>query len=426
MASREQIPPAATARVVLQPLRAEEMENSPETMKKGKRAEEADKETKPRPEAENIQSVPDLREQAGKIEKNILAFCLDPSKKVNKEQTATIMRYFKDMSKIVEDLLLHNSYLTGKLEKSTGVKTKETQILTAVNQTLQTSKRLENAVKKTARTEQTKPSYAEKVKMTSNKLGKIAVKPPKNVVIIRPETSNEEIRTSEQAREAVFTLVNPRKKGIQVTSVKKISGNGLVVETTKPEGIKAFTENAKLKEAGLKTSTPSRRLPRVILYDVPRDIPEKEILACMRKQNQDRLDEADIAAIKFCFRTGRKDSEETNWVMEVPPKVREKLVTGKIFISWNACKVRDYISVSRCFKCQGFGHVAKYCRVNYDICAHCAESGHSTKQCCGKDKNASCVNCRKAGKKGDHAASSVECPMYKKALELTVARTSYE
>jgi hypothetical protein len=58
----------------------------------------------------------------------------------------------------------------------------------------------------------------------------------------------------------------------------------------------------------------------MILYDVPREIPEKEILACMKKQNQDRLKEEDVAAIKFCLRPGRKDSEETNWVMEVPPR----------------------------------------------------------------------------------------------------------
>jgi hypothetical protein len=177
-------------------------------------------------------------------------------------------------------------------------------------------------VKKTARTEQKKPSYAEKVKMTCNKVGQIAVKPPKGVVIIRPEASDSNIKSSEQAREAVFTLVNTRRKGIQITAVKKISGNGLVVETMKPEGPKALTEYAKLMEAGLKASTPQRRLPRVILYDVPRKIPEKEILACMRKQNQDRLNEEDIAAIKFCFRTSRKDSQETNWVMEVAPHPR--------------------------------------------------------------------------------------------------------
>ena len=84
----------------------------------------------------------------------------------------------------------------------------------------------------------------------------------------------------------------------------------------------------------------------MIIYDVPRDIPEKEILACMRKQNQEWLNEDDVVAIKFCFRTGRKDKKETNWVIEVPPpQVREKLLREKIFLSWNACKVRDFIAV---------------------------------------------------------------------------------
>jgi hypothetical protein len=426
MASKSQAPPATKARVVLEPLKIQDKDSQSPEIKKRKRTADESKEIKEHPETETTRTVPDLREQAGDIEKNVLAFCLDPAKKVNKEQTAAIMRYFADMRGIVEELLLHNSYLTGKLEQSAGHEDKEKQILTAVNKTLQTSKRLETAVKKTAKAEPKQPSYAEKVKMTSNKVGQIAVKPPKNVVIIRPEAPESEIKTSEDAREAVFTLVNPRKKGIQVRAVKKISGNGLMVETANAEGLKAFTENTKLKEAGLKTSTPQKRLPRVILYDVPRDISEKELLACMRKQNQDRLNEEDITAIKLCFRTGRKDSNETNWVLEVPPQVREKLLIGKIYVSWNACKVRDYISVSRCYKCQGFGHVAKYCRVNYEICAHCAESGHGTGQCTSKDKHASCVNCRKAGKKGDHAASSVDCPMYKKALEIAVARTSYE
>ena len=93
-------------------------------------------------------------------------------------------------------------------------------------------------------------------------------------------------------------------------------------------------------------------------------------MAYTKKQKQSRLEEEDIAAIKFCFRTGRKDSEETNWVMEVPPQVREKLLMGKVYISWNACKVRDYISASRYYKRQGYGHVVKYCQVNYEICVH--------------------------------------------------------
>jgi hypothetical protein len=53
----------------------------------------------------------------------------------------------------------------------------------------------------------------------------------------------------------------------------------------------------------------------------------------MKKQNQERLSETDVADIKFCFRTGRKDHQETNWVIEAPPQVREKLLRSKVFIS---------------------------------------------------------------------------------------------
>lgn len=179
--------------------------------------------------------VPDLRAQAGEIEKSFVAFCLYPSKKVSKEQTAIIMRHFKDMRGIVEELLLHNSYLTGKLEQSTGSGKKDTEILSAVNKTQQTSKRLETAVRKTARTEPRQPSYAEKVKMTSNMVGQIAVKLPKNAVIIRPESTESEIKSSEEAREVDFTLANPRKKGIQVTAVRKISGTAWSFKRRSPK-----------------------------------------------------------------------------------------------------------------------------------------------------------------------------------------------
>ena len=270
---------------------------------------ESKEETPPAPDT--TLPIPDIRGQAGDIEKKVLAFCLDPSKNMNKEHTATIMRHFKEMRGIVEEHLLNNSYLTGKLQQCTG-SVKDTQILSAVNKSLRVSKWLETAVKKTAKTGPKQPTYTEKIRMTNAKIGQLAVKPPRNVVIIRLEDKEGKIKTSEEAKEAVFTRANPRKKGIQVTAIRKIGGNGVVVETANQESIKAFTENAKQKEAGLKASTPQRRLPRMILYNVPQVIPKKEILACMKKQNQDRFNEEDIATIKFCLRAGHKDAEETN------------------------------------------------------------------------------------------------------------------
>ena len=51
---------------------------------------------------------------------------------------------------------------------------------------------------------------------------------------------------------------------------------------------------------------------------------------------------------------------------------------------------------------------------------------YATRACTSKERNASCVYCRMAGKKGDHAASNVNCSTYKKVLEATVARTQYK
>ena len=83
-------------------------------MKKRKGAEEEEKETKEqtRSAPDTARSIPDIRGQAGDIDMVVLAFCLVPSKKINKEQTATIMWHFKEMRGFVEELLLHNR--TGK------------------------------------------------------------------------------------------------------------------------------------------------------------------------------------------------------------------------------------------------------------------------------------------------------------------------
>lgn len=74
--------------------------------------------------------------------------------------------------------------------------------------------------------------------------------------IIRPEAEDGEIKTSEEARDALFTLVNPRKKEIPVRAVRKINGNGLMVETAKPEELKVFTENEKLGQHPTQADTP--------------------------------------------------------------------------------------------------------------------------------------------------------------------------
>jgi hypothetical protein len=50
----------------------------------------------------------------------------------------------------------------------------------------------------------------------------------------------------------------------------------------------------------------------------------------------------------------------------------------------------------QCFKCCGYGHIAKNCRLSAS-CGHCAQI-HETQECQAKDKS-QCTNCTRGGKK---------------------------
>lgn len=73
-------------------------------------------------------------------------------------------------------------------------------------------------------------------------------------------------------------------------------------------------------------------------------------------------------------------------------------------------------AVVRCFKCQGFGHVAHYC-VKRATCPHCAQAAHEEgdKACPASAPSSTlkrCINC-----KGRHASFDSRCPTAKAAHE---------
>ena len=70
----------------------------------------------------------------------------------------------------------------------------------------------------------------------------------------------------------------------------------------------------------------------------------------------------------------------------------------------------------RCFNCQKYGHSSRACK-STALCMHCGESGHEAAHCKNQKK---CVNC-----KGDHSASSRECPKWnleKRVQQIKVER----
>lgn len=84
--------------------------------------------------------------------------------------------------------------------------------------------------------------------------------------------------------------------------------------------------------------------------------------------------------------------------------------------------VEEEDQVTRCFNCNGYGHVAKYCK-DAVVCPRCG-GGHKMKDCQAEELD--CPNCKQMGiVERRHPASSRYCPVYQKKQLLKKNRINY-
>lgn len=113
-----------------------------------------------------------------------------------------------------------------------------------------------------------------------------------------------------------------------------------------------------------------------------------------------------------------KNTETIDLVIDVTKSDSDLLKTKQLYIGLNRCRAKNFIDTPRCYRCQGFGHLARDC-VNEENCAKCAGS-HNTKNC--KSSKICCINCQNINKehsnKGkqldiDHYAYENKCSTYR-------------
>ena len=86
-------------------------------------------------------------------------------------------------------------------------------------------------------------------------------------------------------------------------------------------------------------------------------------------------------------------------------------IPGRVYVGCMSYYVREYIpKPMRCFKCQKFGHIAKFCKEKRR-CARCS-GDHEYGECEGKEKP-KCCSCG-----GEHSVAFGGCPIMKKEVEI--------
>ncbi|XP_015115595.1 uncharacterized protein LOC107040162 [Diachasma alloeum] len=92
---------------------------------------------------------------------------------------------------------------------------------------------------------------------------------------------------------------------------------------------------------------------------------------------------------------------------------------GKIRIGWVNCRIRRVETVTKCFKCWHYGHLAIKCKSQVDranLCTKCGEEGYKGAT---YGKEARCVFCAERDLLEDcaHTAGSSRCPVFREAHE---------
>jgi hypothetical protein len=234
-------------------------------------------------------------------------------------------------------------------------------------------------------------------------------------------------KIAEEVKKILKDSIKPGEMGINVRRVRK-TARGAMVEMESEEQVKKVEQCVELRNKGLLVERMKKKNPRVMIYDIDDDVPEDEMIVNIYEQNLsgsevtfDTMKEEFKCVHKFKH---REDQTKKHWVVECSARVRNELrKKERLYVGRQCCRIKDYNPLVRCYNCQAFGHVSKFCK-NKVVCPHCSGE-HERSRCENKEKPGICVNCKFARRPYEHETGDRDCPEMERASKLAIDRIDY-
>lgn len=367
------------------------------------------------------ESVTDVVSEVKAIGKRLRSYLLSDNNKVLKASTEFILGCVADYEAVINRLEHKNERLAGKVEVlekfvSTG-KVGQTNVSTGCKQTnrVDTARSFASVVG---------PNEAA-VRITEASTlrtagGEKATGVPKNfAVVVRGEKEMD----GEKVKKAVISKVAAQLKSVRVAAIRKIK-DGVVIETVSETEQRLVKECAAFAKAGLRVDEPRKVGPKLLIFDVPVDMQDEELLDDLYEKNL----KGQMSAEEFRSRArvvSRGDiqgKDVGNTILELGLRAKTLLLgSRKVYIGVLALKAKEIDLVLRCFRCAGIGHTSKTCKEE-KVCRKCGEEGHIAKDC--KSETSTCSNCKKRKLPADHSVLSDKCPVYASNVSRLKSRMS--
>ena len=233
--------------------------------------------------------------------------------------------------------------------------------------------------------------------------------------------NNEDIK---EVQKQFTKIVNPTKEKIKIRSLRTTK-SAVIVETENEEDAKKILENRKLK-LKVNCEKQRKRLPQLILYNVPTNLTNQQLLEAIFEQNfESTMSRGEFEQeFTFKFKTGPREMPTVHHVIEVSAAIRKAILAKqRLYIQFQSIAVKDFLTIPKCRKCHDYGHVMKHCSKEEDTCGQCGEN-HSRNECQKKEEEGICIPC-KLRRKSCKAKNMKDCATYQMLMNRLIQRTDY-
>lgn len=211
-------------------------------------------------------------------------------------------------------------------------------------------------------------------------------------------------------------LKNLRSRSISdetatVKGIRRTRAGALLLELEKgkainPDFVRQLEETVK-EVASVTTLRPTMT---VEIRDLDAVTEKKEVEAAVRKVLINTAENIEVRV------TAPNAREQVRAYVTLASESAEKLLQAKnIKVGWVSARMRANISLKRCFRCFGVGHLRMDCkgpdRSGKGLCIRCGDAGHKMKECTKEPRCCLCTDAKRNDVK--HMPGSGKCPMSK-------------
>lgn len=186
-------------------------------------------------------------------------------------------------------------------------------------------------------------------------------------------------------------VIVTREKGVILKFKEKEDAEKIVGDIGRDSIAKKMMESKLTKD----------RKNKLIIFGISTDTTDDEF-----KEQMEDLEGMDGKKINITKTFQGKDGNK-NYIIDVDRVTKNILLARpRVCINFNRVRIQDYVTITRCFRCQAFGHTSYRC-AELIKCGKCA-ADHDTKEC--KSSVVKCANCEDS----EHSAFSPKCPEFQK------------